>query len=153
MNSNGNNQNGGIGVTAPAPEPTEPQLPDSVDPNRKEEAVDTKFATRAARTADGMSKGKLILLGGGLLAAVLFFVFTATVSKSPKKQAATKAWSQQAKQDTPKPSKESVTPLMDAERTQAPDNSSGQLGPGDIRRTRSIDKDNTGIRQSHIHRA
>jgi len=91
-----------------------------------------------------MSKGKLILLGGGLLAAVLFFVFTATISKSSRKQAATKASSQQAKQDSPKPSKESVTPLMDAERTQSPDNSSGQLGPSDIRRTRSIDKDITG---------
>ncbi|HZP04676.1 MAG TPA: hypothetical protein VFB43_07235 [Terracidiphilus sp.] len=91
-----------------------------------------------------MSKGKFILLGGGLLAAVLFFVFTATVAKSPRKQAATKASSQQAKQDSPKPSKESVTPLMDAEKTQSPDNSSGQLGPSDIRRTRSIDKDITG---------
>jgi type IV secretory pathway VirB10-like protein len=151
MNSNGNNQNGGVGVTAPGPEFTETtvsqrsdQPHETVDPTGKEEAVDTKFATRAARTADGMSKGKLILLGGGLLAAVLFFVFTATVNKSPRKQVATKASSQQAKQDSPKPSKESVTPLMDAERTQAPDNSSGQLGPSDIRRTRSINKDITG---------
>ncbi|HLH36462.1 MAG TPA: TrbI/VirB10 family protein [Alloacidobacterium sp.] len=151
MNSKGNNQNGGIGVTAPGPETTErivsqrsTQPPEAVDSNSKEESGDTKFATRAARTADGMSKGKLILLGGGLLAAVLFFVFTATVSKSPKKQAATKPLSQQAKQDSPKQSKESVTPLMEMARTEAPDNTSGQLGPGDIRRTRSIDKDITG---------
>jgi type IV secretory pathway VirB10-like protein len=151
MNSNGNNQNGGIGVTTPEPELTEPtvsqrstQLPESVDPNRKEEAVDTKFATRAARTADGMSKGKLIFLGSGLLAAVLFFVFTATVSKSPKKQAATKALSGQPKQESSKQSRGSVTPLMDTERTQALDNKGGQLGPGDIRRTRSMDKDITG---------
>jgi hypothetical protein len=33
---------------------------------------------------------------------------------------------------------------MDTERTQPADNNSGQLGPGDIRRTRSIDKDVTG---------
>ncbi len=36
-----------------------------------------------------------------------------------------------------KPPKGSVTPLMDTVRTPAQDNSSGQLGPGDIRRTRS----------------
>ena len=147
MNINGNNQNIGIGVTAPTPEPTEQaasqgpvHLPESIDPNPKEEPVATRSATRTGKTADGMSKGKLILLGGGLLAAVLFFVFTATVSKSPKKQAAARVFSQETKQEPPKASKGSVTPLMDTERTQAPDNTSGQLGPGDIRRTRS-DKD------------
>ena len=151
MNSIANNHNGSIGVTAPGLESTESsasqgstELPESVDPNRKEEPGGTKFATRAARTADGMSKGKLVLLGGGLLAAVLFFVFTATVSRSPKGQALSKALSQQAKQEPSKQSKGSVTPLMDTERTQAPDNTSGQLGPGDIRRTRSTDKDITG---------
>ena len=44
-----------------------------------------RFATRAdVRAADGISKSKLILLGGGLAVAVLFFVFTAIVSKSPR---------------------------------------------------------------------
>lgn len=151
MNSIANNHDGSIGVTAPGLESTgssasqgSTELPESVDPNRKEEPGGTKFATRAARTADGMSKGKLVLLGGGLLAAVLFFVFTATVSRSPKGQALSKALSQQAKQEPSKQSKGSVTPLMDTEGTQAPDNTSGQLGPGDIRRTRSTDKDITG---------
>jgi hypothetical protein len=37
-----------------------------------------------------------------------------------------------------KPPKGSVTPVMDTVRTPAPDNSNGQLGPGDIRRTRSL---------------
>jgi hypothetical protein len=91
-----------------------------------------------------MSKGKLILLGGGLLAAVLFFVFTATVSKSPKRQPPTKTTSQQAKQESSKESKGSVTPLMETERTPAADNTTGQLGPSDIRRTRSMDKDTMG---------
>ena len=35
--------------------------------------------------------------------------------------------------------KGSVTPVMETVRTPAPDNASGQLGPGDIRRTRSSD--------------
>jgi len=37
-----------------------------------------------------------------------------------------------------KPPKGSVTPVMDTVRNPAPDNSSGQLAPGDIRRTRSL---------------
>ena len=91
-----------------------------------------------SRELEGISKGKLILLGGGLAVAVLFFVFTAIVGKSPKKPAAVKQPSQQAKQEQTKPPKGSVTPVMDTVRTPAPDNSSGQLGPGDIRRTRSL---------------
>ena len=106
--------------------------------NGKQEPA-TKFATRAdVKGAEGISKSKLILLGGGLAVAVLFFVFTAIVGKSPKKPAAVKQPSQQAKQERAKPSKGSVTPLMDTVRTPAPDNTSGQLGPGDIRRTRSL---------------
>ena len=56
-------------------------------PEGKEEPA-AGFATRAGvKEADGISKSKLILLGGGLAIAVLFFVFTAVVGKSPKKQA------------------------------------------------------------------
>jgi len=86
----------------------------------------------------GSGKNKLVLLGGGLALAVLFFVFTAVVGKSPKHPASVRQSSQQAKQDVPKPPRGSVTHLMDTVRTPAPDNSSGQLGLGDIRRTRSL---------------
>ena len=45
----------------------------------------TKYATRAGnKAAEGLGKNKLILLGGGLLLAILFFVFTALVGKHPK---------------------------------------------------------------------
>jgi len=95
------------------------------------------FATRAdVNAVEGISKSKLVLLGGGLAVAVLFFVFTAVVGKSPKKP--TRQPSQQTTQEVTKPPKGSVTPLMDTVRTPAPDNSNGQLGPGDIRRTRSL---------------
>lgn len=98
------------------------------------------FATRASAEAnDGIGKSKLILLGGALAIAVLFFVFTAIMGKPPKKAAVAKQPSQLTKQDMPKPVKGSVTPVMDTVRTPAPDNASGQLGPGDIRRTRSSD--------------
>ncbi len=151
MNSNGNTRNGSINAISTAPESIEFPLsqgatpaPESTIPDRKDESAGTQFVTRPVRTAAGISKGKLILLGGGLLAAVLFFVFTATVSKSPKKQAASKTLSQQAKQESPKQSKGSLTPLMDADRVPVQDDTSGQLGPGDIRRTRSIDKESAG---------
>jgi hypothetical protein len=118
--------------------------PESIDSNEKAESF-TRFATRtAAKGAEGIGKGKLILLGGGLAVAVLFFVFTAVVGKSPKKLATVKQPSQQAKQAQPPQPKGSVTPLMDTVQTPAPDNSSGQLGPGDIRRTRILDNSSGG---------
>ena len=144
MSINDNNRNGSVGLNTPVVESSDPtssqgpvRTPGPTDGSEKTEPV-TRFATRAAvKGAEGISKGKLILLGGGLAVAVLFFVFTAIVGKSPKKLAAAKPQSQQAKQEQSPPSKGSVTPLMDTVRTPAPDNSSGQLGPGDIRRTRT----------------
>jgi type IV secretory pathway VirB10-like protein len=85
-----------------------------------------------------LSKGKLLLLGGGLAVAVLFFIITAIAGHTPKKQIAAKPLSQQQKQAETKPTKGSVTPVMDTVRTAAPDNAAGQLGPGDIRRTRAL---------------
>lgn len=98
------------------------------------------FATRPdTKTPEGISKSKFLLLGGGLAVAVLFFVFTAVVGKSPRKAATKQAvQTQPTKQQTATLPKGSVTPLMDTPHTPAPDNSSGQLGPSDIRRTRSI---------------
>jgi hypothetical protein len=101
-------------------------------------AVPVEFATRAGREdIGGVGKSKLLILGGGLAVAVLFFVFTALVGKSPKKPTNTKPPAQQTKQDATKPAKGSVTPVMETVRTPAPDNSGGQLGPNDIRRTRA----------------
>ena len=145
MSANDHNRNGSRGLPTPAEEPSEPmasqglpQAPDSTILNSKEEPT-PRFATRAdVKRVDGIDKSKLVLLGGGLAIAVLFFVFTAIVGKSPRKQMPVRQPSQQAKQEEPKPPKGSVTPLMDTVRTPAPDNSSGQLGPGDIRRTRSL---------------
>lgn len=146
MSINGNNRNGGGGLTAPVSESSEPtssqgpvRASDGIDGTEKAEPV-VRFATRTvAKGAEGISKGKLMLLGGGLGVAVLFFVFTAFVGKSPKKLVAVKQPSQQAKLNESPLSKGSVTPLMDTVRAPAPDNSSGQLGPGDIRRTRTAD--------------
>src|SRR3984885_10677415 len=146
MSANDNNRNGSGSLNAPVAESSEATVsqgsihaPESIDGTEKAEPA-IKFATRAAvKGADGISKGKLVLLGGGLAVAILFFVFTAIVGKSQKKLVAANLPSQQARQEQSPPSKGSVTPLMETVHTPAPDNSNGQLGPGDIRRTRTLD--------------
>jgi hypothetical protein len=100
----------------------------------------SSFATRGSiKPSEGMNKSKLLLLGSGLVVAVLFFIFTAIVGKTPKKHVPPKPPGQQANQTETKPPKGSVTPLMETVRTPAPENTSGQLGPADIRRTRASD--------------
>ena len=143
MSINDTSRNGSMPTTIEeSTEPVSTQEPvqsrESTVLNGRQEPA-TTFATRAeVKGVEGISKNKLILLGGGLAVAVLFFVFTALVGKSPKKPTQARQPSQQANQELMKPPKGSVTPLMDTVRTPAPDNSSGQLGPGDIRRTRSL---------------
>jgi len=143
MSVNDSSRNGSMPTTVEeSTEPVSSQEPiqarESTVLNGKPEPA-TTFATRDdVKGEEGISKNKLVLLGGGLAVAVLFFVFTAVVGRSPKKPASVRQSSQQAKQEVTKPPKGSVTPLMDTVRTPAPDNSSGQLGPGDIRRTRSL---------------
>lgn len=114
-----------------------------INPEESGEPVavpDTGFATRAGINATGgIGKSKLILLGGALIVALLFFIFTAVVGKSPKKRTAGKQMAMPASQAVRKEPKGSVTPLMEAVRTATPDDASGQLAPADIRRTRSSD--------------
>ena len=143
MSINDTSRNGSMpttveGSTEPVPSNEPNQARESTVLNGRHEPA-TSFATRAdTKGVEGISKNKLILLGGGLAVAVLFFVFTALVGKSPKKPTQVRQPSQQANQELMKPPKGSVTPVMDTVRTPAPDNSGGQLGPGDIRRTRSL---------------
>jgi hypothetical protein len=148
MSVNDSNRNGSAGSPSQVVEPAEPaasQPPAAQSAVREGSGEPVpKFATRTdVREAEGINKSKLILLGGGLAVAVLFFVFTAIVSKSPKKQALIKPSNQQAKKEQPKPPQGSVTPVMDTVRTPAPENTNGQLGPADIRRTRSLDASGT----------
>ena len=142
MSVTDNNRNKSGGLPTSVMDPAGPIIAhqSTQDLNNNQEPA-PKFATRAdVKGVEGISKSKLILLGGGLAIAVLFFVFTAIVGKSPKKLASVKqaSQSQQAKQGQEISPKGSVTPLMDTPRTPAPDNTTGQLGPGDIRRTRAL---------------
>jgi len=84
----------------------------------------------------GIEKSKLMMLGGGLLAAVLFLALTSLVNhSSTAKKAAEKQPSHPTQQQTSTQSKGSVTPLMETVQTNAQENTSGQVHPGDIKRT------------------
>jgi hypothetical protein len=87
------------------------------------------FATRAdIKSADRISKKQLVMVVGGLAVALLFFLFTVVTGKSQKRQtSSSKQTAQAAKPVEAKPSKGSVTPVMETVRQPAPDNSSGQL--------------------------
>lgn len=154
MNSNDANRNGSIGSSLQHEEvfnPEDSELPASRskgDEGSKDEPTSRfprSFATRAdIKSGDSVGKGKLLLLGGGLAAAVLFFVFTAIVGKSPHKHVAGKQPAQQATQQGTSRPKSSVTPIMETVHTPAPNNTAGQLGPVDILRTRSADMTTVG---------
>jgi hypothetical protein len=138
MSINDSIGNSTIGSTAPAEGTAVPGLSQGVGIDQEQPPKGSSaFATRANKSSsEGLSKGKLLLLGGGLAVAVLFFIITAIAGHAPKKQIAAKP--QQQKQAETKPAKGSVTPVMDTVRTAAPDNSGGQLGPSDIRRTSAL---------------
>jgi type IV secretory pathway VirB10-like protein len=123
-------------VEAPRPQPllpTEPALPK----DRADAQQPMGHATREDSDGkSGIEKSKLIMLGGGLLAAVLFLALTSLVNhSSTTKKAAEKQPSHSAQQQTPIQSKGSVTPLMETVQTSAQENTSGQVHPGDIKRT------------------
>src|SRR5580698_8276107 len=91
-----NNRNGSGGLPTSVMDPAGPivEHQSTQDLNQNQEPA-PKFATRAdVKGLEGISKSKLILLGGGLAIAILFFVFTAIVGKSPKKLATVKQASQ-----------------------------------------------------------
>jgi type IV secretory pathway VirB10-like protein len=115
------------------PIPTEPELTEVLaDPPQS-----GTHATREGINGNtGIEKSKLILLGGALLVAVLFFVFTSLVNHSSSMKKATgKTANNQAEQQVPGRSKGSVTPLMETVRNDVQENTSGQVHPGDIKRT------------------
>ena len=108
MSINDTSRNGSMPTTIEeSTEPVSTQEPvqsrESTVLNGRHEPAAT-FATRAdTKGVEGISKNKLILLGGGLAVAVLFFVFTALVGKSPKKPTQARQPSQQANQELMKP--------------------------------------------------
>jgi len=142
MNSNDNNGSriAQLNSEESAEEPR-PRPPLPTEPARAEVRADaqqpTGHATREGSDGkSGIEKSKLIMLGSGLLAAVLFLALTSLVHHSPPtKKTVEKLPSNPAQQQTPNQSKGSVTPLMETVQTNAQENTSGQVHPGDIKRT------------------
>ena len=100
MSTNGNDRNTILGPAGPAEGNVEPGVAQGagIEPEPPSKAS-PGFATRASNSgSEGLSKGKLLLLGGGLAVAVLFFIFTAIAGKAPKRQVAVKPQLQQQKQ-------------------------------------------------------
>jgi hypothetical protein len=76
MSINDSIGNSTIGSTAPTESAVEQGVSQGVGINQEQPAIGTPaFATRANKSgSEGLSKGKLPLLGGGLAVAVLFFI-------------------------------------------------------------------------------
>jgi len=146
MNSNENNGSGiGLGIAQANSEDSAEvplsQPPPLTEPALVEDRADVqqpaRHATReGSEGKSGIEKSKLIVLGGGLLAAVLFFALTSLVHHSPAtKKTAEKQPGNPTQQQTASQPKGSVTHLMETVLTNAPENTSGQVHPGDIKRT------------------
>jgi type IV secretory pathway VirB10-like protein len=141
-NGNTGAQSEGASDTAEYPEvsphsqaPTASE-PEATDPKTVNEPS-TAFVTRKdMENKPGMDRRKLLLLGGGLAAAVLFFAFTAVLGRSPTNS---KRPALQHSQQSSGQAKGSVTPLTETVRKPTADDSNGQLSPGDIKRTRNND--------------
>ena len=142
MNSDENNGsriaqvNSEDSAEAPRPQPPLPTEP-ALNEDRADAQHPTSHATReGSEGKSGIEKSKLIMLGGGLLAAVLFLALTSLVHhSSATKKTAEKQPGNPTQQQTPTQSKGSVTPLMETVQTNAQENTSGQVHPGDIKRT------------------
>jgi hypothetical protein len=110
-------------------EPTSTKAPPATGPV-------AQFATRAnAEKLSGLNKNKMLLIGGGLLAAIMFFVVTMFLGKPSGKKTTAPGNAHTTQQKTSP--KGSVTPLMDTLHNPTQSNSSGQLSPEDINRTKT----------------
>jgi Type IV secretory pathway, VirB10 components len=87
----------------------------------------------AVKTA-ATSHKPILLLGGGLAAAIALFAITSFVGKAPHKIAPPQIGTENASSAKPKGS---ITPLMDAVKNPTQSNSAGQLTAADINRTKA----------------
>jgi Bacterial conjugation TrbI-like protein len=121
---------------SPRPRPSLPTEPMLIEPRTDAPQSEAHATREGLNGKTGIEKSKLILLGGGLLVAVLFFALTSLVNHSSSMNKATgKKANNQAQQQAPGQFKGSVTPLMETVRNEAQENTSGQVRPSDIKRT------------------
>lgn len=121
-------------AASPASQPPSPLAPEVDSAHVEFETTPAVVTRNDLGNKLGMDKRKMLMLGGGLLAAVLFFLFTAVLGRSPSKGKLTRA-----PQQNSGPAKGSVTPVTESIRKPNVADSNGQLSPGDIKRTRNTD--------------
>jgi type IV secretory pathway VirB10-like protein len=127
-----------IETPATTPEAAAPtKLPENPAAARIQE-----FATRANLTGkEGIDKKKLVLLAGGLVIAVAFFVFSQFQSKPAKKHPV--AEQKQQQNTTTKSQLGSSTPMMDPVLPKNNDQEPDHINASDIARTRKPDYSGT----------
>ena len=128
-----------IGKRAIPPEVAAPSKP----PESPATARIQEFATRANLTGkEGMDKKKLVLLAGGLLLAVAFFVFSQFQSK-PVKEASSGRPQKQQQDATARSQPGSSTPMMDPVLPKDNDQEGDHINASDIARTKKPDYSRT----------
>ena len=134
-----------VGIETPAttPEAAAPaKLPENPATARIQE-----FATRANLTGkEGIDKKKLVLLAGGLVIAVAFFVFSQFQSRPVKKHPV--AEQKQQQNTTTKSQPGSSTPMMDPVLPKNNDEDGDPINASDIARTRKPDYSRTSTAQT-----
>jgi len=120
----------------PRPRPPLPTEPTLIEDHADVQQAESRATREGLNGKPGIEKSKLVLLGGGLLVAVLFFAVTSLVNhSSTSKKAVEKQPSHSVLQPAPSQPKGSVTPLMETVPTDVQEDTSGQVHPGDIKRT------------------
>ena len=132
-------------IEAPATTPeaaTPTKLPENPATARIQE-----FATRANLTGkEGIDKKKLVLLAGGLVIAVAFFVFSQFQSEPVKKHPV--ADQKQQQDTTTKSQPGSSTPMMDPVLPKNNDQEGDHINASDIARTKKPDYSRTSTAQT-----
>jgi hypothetical protein len=136
-----------IETPATTPEAAAPtKLPDNPATARIQE-----FATRANPTGkEGIDKKKLVLLAGGLVIAVAFFVFSQFQSKPVKKHPV--ADQKQQQNTTTKSQPGSSTPMMDPMLPKNNEQEADHIDASDIARTRKPDYNRTSTGSDGLDR-
>ncbi|WP_263357728.1 TrbI/VirB10 family protein [Acidicapsa ligni] len=121
----------------PRPKPPEPPENETIEDHVESQENQDTPKQDEPDTKPALDRKKMIMLGGGLLAAVLFFVITAVIGRSPSKGAESPRVSSQDRQKDMNKPKGSLAPLMDTVRKPDAGDVDGQLTPNDIKRMRS----------------
>jgi len=137
-------------VPRPQPPPIPPEPQTASDEGKQPESREAEpSAAPTEANKRGPDKTKVLLLGCGL-AAVLFFVFTMLVARSPhKKQATQIRQPQQAQQQGGAKPPAGIAPLMTPVNKPEVADNSGQLTLDDIKRMRSQDSSSNSLQAKH----